>query len=289
MSTALTGVARSVAAVRARVSEWHQGRQRVALVPTMGALHLGHRALVEMARHQADRVVVSVFVNPKQFGPNEDFQRYPRQEGADLDLLQEVGADLLYAPPMEAIYPPGFATGVTIGGSLAEVLEGAHRPGHFDGVATVVTKLFTQIGPDMAIFGEKDWQQLQVVRQLTRDLDLAVEILGVQTVRDAHGLALSSRNAYLTPEQLATARKLNVILGELAELALTGAAGVAKVHADAADRLRAAGFDRVDYASLVDAETLTRTGDTVDRPARILAAVHLGGTRLIDNRAVEPA
>jgi pantoate--beta-alanine ligase len=178
---------------------------------------------------------------------------------------------------------------VTIGGSLADVLEGAHRPGHFNGVATVVTKLFTQIRPDLAIFGEKDWQQLQVVRQLTRDLDLAVEILGVQTVRDSAGLALSSRNAYLSPAQLETARRLNVILAELATLALTGADGVAAVRRTAVDRLRAAGFDRVDYASLVDGETLVPVETAVQRPARILAAVHLGSTRLIDNRAVDPA
>jgi pantoate--beta-alanine ligase len=284
-SKVATGVARSVGAARARVTEWRSERQRVALVPTMGALHDGHRALIDHARRQAERVVVSVFVNPKQFGPREDFGAYPRREGEDLDLLRAAGVDLVFAPPVEAMYPDGFATTVSVAGPLTATLEGAHRPGHFDGVATVVTKLLVQIGPDLALFGEKDWQQLQVIKQLVRDLDLPLEILSVATVRDSEGLALSSRNAYLTPEQLAIARKLNRVLQDVAALAAKG--DILGARSTAPSRLREAGFDGVDYVEIADAETMQPAPVAEGRALRVLAAARIGTTRLIDNFPVE--
>jgi pantoate--beta-alanine ligase len=286
-SKVATGVARTVGAARARVAEWRAERQRVALVPTMGALHDGHRALIDHARRQADRVVVSIFVNPKQFGPREDFGAYPRREGEDLDLLRAAGVDLLFAPPVEAMYPDGFATNISIAGPLTTSLEGAHRPGHFDGVATVVAKLFIQIAPDLALFGEKDWQQLQVIKQLVRDLDLPLEILSVPTVRDGEGLALSSRNAYLTPPQLAIARKLNRVLQDVASKAAKG--DISNARNDAPARLREAGFDAVDYVEIADAETLQPAPVAEGRALRVLAAVRIGSARLIDNFPVEPS
>ncbi|MDB5367291.1 MAG: pantoate--beta-alanine ligase [Rhodospirillales bacterium] len=286
ISKVATGVARTVGAARARVTEWRSERQRVALVPTLGALHDGHRALIEHARRQADRVVVSVFVNPKQFGPGEDFGAYPRPESEDLDLLRASGVDLLFAPPLEVMYPDGFATTVSVGGPLTTTLEGAHRPGHFDGVATVVSKLFIQIAPDLALFGEKDWQQLQVIKQLVRDLELPLEILTVPTVRDGEGLALSSRNAYLTPEQLAIARKLNRVLQDVASKAAKG--DVLGARGNASSQLREAGFDSVDYVEIADAETMQPAPVAEGRALRVLAAARIGGTRLIDNFPVEP-
>jgi pantoate--beta-alanine ligase len=286
ISKVATGVARTVGAARARVAEWRSERQRVALVPTMGALHEGHRALIEHARRQADRVVVSIFVNPKQFGPREDFGAYPRHEGEDLDLLRASGVDLLFAPALEVMYPDGFATTVSVGGPLTTTLEGAHRPGHFDGVATVVSKLFVQIAPDLALFGEKDWQQLQVIRQLVRDLDLPLEVLTVPTVRDNEGLALSSRNAYLDPDQLAIARKLNRVLQDVAGKAANG--DILSARGNATVQLREAGFDSVDYVEIADAETMEPAPVAGGRPLRVLAAARIGGTRLIDNFPVEP-
>jgi pantoate--beta-alanine ligase len=284
-----TGVARSVTAVRARVVEWRAARQRIALVPTMGALHEGHRALIEHARRQADRVIVSIFVNPKQFGPREDFGAYPRREGADLDMLRAVGVDLLFAPTVETMYPDGFATTVSIAGPLTTSLEGAHRPGHFDGVATVVAKLFLQITPDLALFGEKDWQQLQVIKQLVRDLDLPLEILAMPTMRDAEGLALSSRNAYLDATQIAIARKLNRVLQDVARAAAESVDALCKARDEAPARLRAAGFDSVDYVEVADAETLQPAPVAAGRPQRVLAAARVGGARLIDNWPVDSA
>ncbi len=285
-SKVATGVARTVGAARARVTEWRSERQRVALVPTMGALHDGHRALIDHARRQADRVVVSIFVNPKQFGPREDFGAYPRRESEDLDLLRAAGVDLLFAPPVEAMYPDGFVTNVSVAGPLTTSLEGAHRPGHFDGVATVVSKLFVQITPDLAFFGEKDWQQLQVIRQLVRDLDLPLEILTVPTVRDSEGLALSSRNAYLTPPQLAIARKFNRVLQDVASKAAKGE--IADARGNAPSQLRDAGFDSVDYVEIADAETMQPAPVGDGRALRVLAAARIGTTRLIDNCPVEP-
>jgi pantoate--beta-alanine ligase len=190
-------IVRTVAELRAQVAGWRKAGQRVGLVPTMGALHEGHLSLVRLAREHAERVVVSVFVNPTQFSPNEDFDAYPRDEAHDAGLLAGVGCDLLFAPGVAEMYPPGFATTVTVAG-VSEPLDGTARPGHFVGVATIVSKLLNQCGPDVAVFGEKDYQQLQVIRRLARDLDLPVEIVGGPTARAEDGLALSSRNAYLS-------------------------------------------------------------------------------------------
>lgn len=283
---------RSVAALRARIAEWRgvagDGRAtQIALVPTMGALHLGHLALVKAARARARHVVVSLFVNPTQFGPSEDFARYPRDEVADARALAAAEADLLYAPAVEDMYPEGFSTTVTVANLSAE-MEGAVRPQHFAGVATVVTKLLNQAQADAAFFGEKDYQQLLVVRRLARDLDIATRIIGVPTVRDIDGLALSSRNAYLAPVERKIAPALYRTLTDVAT-ALEGGKGPA---ADVVDRARRKllneGFSGVDYLDLRDAETLAPL-DKVDRPARLLAAARLGKTRLIDNLPVNPA
>jgi pantoate--beta-alanine ligase len=270
--------------LREAVSAWRQAGERIALVPTMGALHDGHMALVEAAKRAGQRVVVSIFVNPKQFGANEDLAKYPRKEAADSRMLTGAGVDLLWMPPVEVVYPEGFATNVSVSG-VSEVLEGAHRPGHFDGVATVVAKLFNQVQPDIAFFGEKDWQQLAVIRRMTTDLNLAVEIQSVLTQRDDDGLALSSRNAYLMPEDRAKAVALPRALGAAAK-AISEGGDVEAALAQARDTLAAAGFD-IDYVALADAETLEAvTATTPGRALRLLAAARMGATRLIDNIAV---
>jgi pantoate--beta-alanine ligase len=265
-----------------------RGTGRVALVPTMGALHEGHLTLVRRARELAASVVASIFVNPTQFGPNEDLDAYPRRLAEDTALLETEGVDLLWAPPASEVYPQGFATTVSVSG-VSEGLCGAVRPGHFDGVATVVLKLFNQVQPDVAVFGEKDWQQLAVIRRMASDLDLTrpapENIVGVPTVREADGLALSSRNAYLTPEQRAKA----------AELPRAMRAAIQRIEAgepvgDGLAGLEAAllfnGFDSVDYTMVADPETLEELHE-IDypepRPARLLVAARIGGTRLIDN------
>lgn len=265
-------------ALREAIASFRAAGERVALVPTMGALHAGHMALVEAARRQADRVVVSIFVNPKQFGPNEDFDRYPRKETTDSAMLKQGGADLLWLPPVEAMYPEGFATSISVSG-VSELLDGAARPGHFDGVATVVAKLFNQVRPDIALFGEKDFQQLAVVRRMAQDLDMGVEVIGVVTQRDDDGLALSSRNAYLMPEDRAKAIALPRALGAAARSIEEGGDAAAALG-QARDTMNAAGFE-VDYVELVDAETLGEPQR--DRPGRLLAAARIGTTRLIDN------
>ena len=275
---------RQLDALRGAVAGWRAAGERIALVPTMGALHDGHMALVEAARRAAERVVVSIFVNPKQFGPNEDLAKYPRKELADSRMLATAGVDLLWMPPVEVMYPEGFATNISVRG-ISDVLDGAHRPGHFDGVATVVTKLFNQVAPDIAVFGEKDWQQLAVIRRLVTDLDLDVEIQGVPTQREDDGLALSSRNAYLIPEERAQAVALPRALG-LAERTIAKGGAPEAALAQARETLTAAGFE-IDYVALADAETL---GEPVDgRPMRLLAAARIGGTRLIDNIPVATA
>jgi pantoate--beta-alanine ligase len=276
---------RTVAELRRVVGAWHRAGERVALVPTMGALHRGHLALVERGRALCPRVVASLFVNPTQFGPNEDFARYPRDEAADAALLAGAGCDLLYAPGVAEIYPEGFATTVTAG-PIAEGQCGPFRPGHFAGVATVVTKLLLQSRADVALFGEKDFQQLQVIRRVARDLDIPAEIEGVATVRESDGLALSSRNVYLTPEQRGVAPALYRTLVDMARR-LEAGEGVARVTADGLEILGRAGVTSIDYLEVCDAETLVRL-DRLDRPGRILAAVWLGKTRLIDNIAVVP-
>jgi pantoate--beta-alanine ligase len=267
--------------LREAVAGFRQAGQRIALVPTMGALHDGHMALVDAAKRAADRVVVSIFVNPKQFGPNEDLAKYPRKEAADSRLLSGAGVDVLWMPPVEVVYPDGFATNVSVSG-VSEVLEGAHRPGHFDGVATVVAKLFAQVQPDIALFGEKDWQQLAVIRRMTADLNLPVEIQSVPTQRDDDGLALSSRNAYLLPEDRARAVALPRALGAAAKAIAEGGDTEAAL-AQARDTLTGAGFE-IDYVALADAETLGAPAP--GRPLRLLAAAKIGGTRLIDNIAL---
>ena len=282
---------RSITALRARVAAWRREPpgptpSRLALVPTMGALHLGHLSLIHAARAHADRVVVSLFVNPTQFGPGEDFVNYPRDEAADLRALALAKADLLYAPNPADMYGPGFATTVTVSGVTAE-MEGAVRPTHFAGVATVVAKLLIQAQPDIAYFGEKDYQQLIVVRRLAADLDLPTRIVGVPTVRDVDGLALSSRNAYLSPEQRKIAPVLYRALAELAAALTAGRGPAEPLIAAARQAIVKAGFDAVDYLDLRDAETLAVV-DRVIRPARVLVAAHLGKTRLIDNLPVAP-
>ncbi|RAK51024.1 pantoate--beta-alanine ligase [Phenylobacterium deserti] len=278
-------VARSVADLRAQVAAWKAAGETAAMVPTMGALHDGHLSLVRLARQHADRVVASVFVNPTQFGPNEDFDRYPRNEAGDAALLASAGCDLLYAPTVSEMYPQGFSTTVTVTG-VSEPLDGAARPGHFAGVATVVSKLLLQCGADVAVFGEKDYQQLQVIRRLVRDLDIPVRIVGGPTGRAEDGLALSSRNAYLTDAERAAAPALPQALRAAAERLRAGAR-VADVEAEAIASLQAAGFGKVDYVEVRGAEDLARLGpDSATTPARILAAAFLGKTRLIDNMPV---
>ncbi len=275
----------------AGLRRWCEVRRRagetVGLVPTMGALHEGHLALVTALGAVVDRVIVSIFVNPTQFGPNEDYTRYPRSESEDLAKLSALGVDMAYMPSAAAMYPAGFVTEIRVGAPLTEGLEAAIRPGHFTGVATVVAKLLLQAIPDVAAFGEKDYQQLQIVRRMAGDLDLPIRILPVPTVRDAHGLALSSRNAYLSPAQLAVARRLNRILAQVARRLRAGADALTACQTGARE-LVAAGFASVDYLTLADPDSLAPL-DRLDRVARLLVAARLGPTRLIDNIAVLPA
>ncbi len=269
---------KTAAQLRAAVSAWRKGGDTVAFVPTMGALHAGHMALLTAARLAARRTVVSVFVNPAQFAPGEDLARYPRREKADAAMLADAGCDLLFAPGVEEIYPTGFATTVSVAG-LGDVLEGEARPGHFDGVATVVARLLALVGANVSLFGEKDWQQLQLVRRLAADLALHTKIQCVPTVREPDGLALSSRNTYLTDAERAVAPLLHTVLIEVAE-------GFRAGHTDALAagraRLEAASF-RLDYLDLRDADDLTPRAAP---PGRVLAAGWLGITRLIDNVAI---
>lgn len=260
---------------------------RLALVPTMGALHEGHLTLVRRARELAEIVAVSIFVNPKQFGPNEDLGAYPRQLERDSDLLASEDIDLLWAPDVETMYPPGFATNISVEGVSAG-LCGADRPGHFDGVATVVCKLFNQVGPDIALFGEKDWQQLAVIRRMASDLDLTAPmptaIVGVPIVREKDGLAMSSRNAYLSAEQRAAAAALPRAMGNAIERFATGDTAAA-VLSDLRSTILGAGFESVDYAELRDAASIALL-DAPNDNARLFVAARIGGTRLIDNMAI---
>ena len=275
---------RTVADLRVQVASLRNAGKRIGFVPTMGALHEGHLALVAEARRRSDAVVASVFVNPTQFAAHEDLGTYPRQEARDAELLAGAGCSILFAPDAAEMYPQGFATSVQVGGP-SEGLETDFRPHFFGGVAVVVAKLLNQVQADTAVFGEKDYQQLMVVRRMARDLDIPTEIVGAPTVRDAHGLALSSRNAYLSDDELAVARRLNVILREAGDRTAAGQP-VASVEAGAAATLLEAGFARVDYVAIRQAESLAPFSGVVDAPARILAAAWLGKTRLIDNMAV---
>ena len=272
---------RSVSELRARVAEWRKAGESVGLVPTMGALHEGHLALVRRAQADNRRSIVTLFVNPTQFGPNEDLTAYPRDEAADRDRLAALGVDLLFAPGIAEMYAPDAATTVTVA-RLTEHLCGPFRPGHFAGVATIVTKLLLQSLPDTAYFGEKDYQQLQVIRRLARDLDIPVRIVGVPTVRDADGLALSSRNAYLSPNERAAALALPRTLAAIAERLAQSPNDVARQTAWGRDQLSAAGFTNIDYVEVCDAESLQPL-DRVRGPSRVFGAAWMGRTRLIDN------
>ncbi|WP_337846088.1 pantoate--beta-alanine ligase [Sphingomonas sp.] len=269
--------------LRDAISGFRTAGERIAFVPTMGALHAGHMALVAEAKLAGQRVVVSIFVNPKQFGPTEDLARYPRKELADSRMLAEAGVDVLWMPPVEVMYPEGHSTNIAVSG-VSEPLDGAARPGHFDGVATVVAKLFNQVKPDVALFGEKDFQQLAVIRRMVADLDFDIDIRGVPTQRDDDGLALSSRNAYLAPEDRAAAVALPRALGVAARAVEKGDDAQAAL-ATARASLEAAGF-AVDYVELVDADSLG--APVAGKPRRLLAAARIAGTRLIDNIAVAP-
>jgi pantoate--beta-alanine ligase len=285
MSAEVLPIVRTVVELRAQVRAWRAAGEAVAMTPTMGALHEGHLSLVRLARTRADRVVASIFVNPAQFGPNEDFERYPRDEGGDARLLASAGCDLLYAPDVSQIYPSGYATKVSVSG-VSEPLDGAARPGHFDGVATVVAKLLNQAQPDVAVFGEKDFQQLQLIRRLALDLDIPVEIIGAPIARDADGLALSSRNAYLSAAERPIAGMMNKVLADAAARLRAGDS-VEKVEATGRAALERHGFDRVDYFEVRQVEDLSPAdGPPYEGRVRIFAAAHLGKTRLIDNMAV---
>ena len=276
-------IIRSLQALPGALREVRGGGDTLALVPTMGALHEGHLALVAEARRRAGRVAATIFVNPLQFNDPGDLARYPRQEEQDLGRLQAAGCDLVWLPTPDQLYPTGFATTVSVAGVSAR-WEGEHRPGHFEGVATVVTKLLLAVRPEVAVFGEKDWQQLAVIRRLTADLGLGVEIVGLSTVREADGLAMSSRNALLSADERAKAAALPRELDRAGQ-AIADGGEVAAALGEAKAALLAAGFSKVDYLALVDGdslEPLERAGENV----RLLAAASLGGVRLIDNMGV---
>jgi pantoate--beta-alanine ligase len=277
---------RTVADLRKHIALWRKGEVRVGLVPTMGALHQGHMALVEAARAECDRIVASIFVNPKQFAPTEDLGSYPRREAADLEMLRSAEVDLVFIPAVDEMYPPDFATLVRVS-ALTEGLCGAHRAGHFDGVTTVVTKLLIQALPDTAYFGEKDYQQLTVVRRLARDLDIPVHIAGVPTVREPDGLALSSRNVYLSAEERRIAPNLARVLRSIAAVLAQDPNAVAQEIAHGSAALQQAGF-AVEYLEIREAESLAVTSE-VTASSRVFAAVRLGTTRLIDNMPIAPA
>jgi pantoate--beta-alanine ligase len=279
---------RTVADLRARVHSWRAAGERIALTPTMGALHEGHLSLIMLGRAHADRVVATIFVNPTQFGPSEDLAAYPRDEAGDAAMLARVGCDLIFAPGRAEMYPPGFSTKVHVEG-LTDCLCGAVRAGHFDGVAQVVAKLLNQAQADVAIFGEKDWQQLAVIRRMARDLDIPTEILGAPIIREADGLAMSSRNRYLDGARRAVAGQLNKVIFGAARQVAAGSAVAGEMRV-AAGVLRAAGFDSVDYVECRRADDLALV-ERFDpaRPSRIFAAARLGRARLIDNVPVGAA
>lgn len=286
MSETPLPVVRTVAELRAVVAGWKAAGERVAMVPTMGALHSGHLSLIALGREKADRTVASIFVNPAQFAPHEDFDAYPRGEAEDAAKLAGAGCDLLFAPNAREMYPDGFATTVNVATGVSEPLEGVSRPHFFGGVATVVAKLLIQCGPDVAIFGEKDYQQLLVIRRMARDLDLPVEILGGPTAREADGLALSSRNAYLTPDERRAAAALPAAM-RYAVAALRDGGEAVDVEGAVTASLTGAGFRQIDYVEVRDGATLERLGPGPVRPgARMFVAAWMGKTRLIDNWGV---
>lgn len=280
----LPRVVRTITALRQFVQASRAEGKTIGLVPTMGALHHGHLSLITEISKHVDLPIVSIFVNPTQFGEGEDFETYPREEQADLEKLAETDTVLVYAPDAREMYPPGDSTTVSVGGITGR-FEGTARPGHFDGVATVVSKLLLQCQPDAAIFGEKDYQQLAVIRQFVRDLTVPVDILGGPIIRETDGLAASSRNAYLSEAGRKVAGQLNVIL---ARLVAEVAAGSSVKHAEqtATDTLLAAGFHAVDYVAVVDPATLEPV-TVVNRSARVLTVARIEGVRLLDNMAIE--
>lgn len=277
-------IIRTIADLRAQVAAWRKDGQTVALVPTMGALHDGHLSLMRLAKSQADRVIASIFVNPAQFGPGEDYERYPRTEAEDVAKLATADVDAAFVPNVREMYPEGFATRVHID-RLGDVLCGAHRPGHFDGMALVVVKLLTSALPDIAIFGEKDYQQLQIIRRFTADLNIPVRIVGGPIEREADGLALSSRNRYLSPEQRRAAVALSKALKAVRDAVKAGGDPSA-ASAKAREDIVKAGFDSVDYVDVRDPSSLELVTEA-RKPARVFGAARLGTTRLIDNWAVE--
>jgi len=280
--TSLVRTVHRVSELQAELAEWRARRESIALVPTMGNLHAGHLSLVRKARELGECVVVSVFVNPLQFGPSEDFQRYPRTLEADRQLLTEGGADLLFAPAVTDVYPAGYppATTVRVGGTLTGILDGHFRPGHFEGVATVVNILFNLVRPDVAVFGEKDWQQLQVIRRMVADLGMPLRIVGAETLRDADGLALSSRNQYLDAPERAQAPRLQQALRAIATAIQSGRRDFEALCAEQWTQLEAAGF-KPQYLEVRTPE-LAQPGPDA-RSLVLLAAAYLGRTRLIDN------
>jgi pantoate--beta-alanine ligase len=277
-------IARTTATLDRAIGKFRDAGQSLALVPTMGALHAGHIALVRRALRKADRVVVSIFVNPAQFAPHEDFSSYPRPFDTDVAVLRDLEVDLVWAPTPDAMYPAGFATRITVKGPAEADLEDRFRPHVFGGVATVVAKLFTQCRPDYAMFGEKDYQQLKTVTRLSRDLDLKVEVVGVPTVREADGLAMSSRNTYLDPRERAVAPTLYRVIRESAARIAAGEP-IARVVSEGGIEIEEAGFAS-DYLEARHAESLVRAETLADGPLRLLVAARLGNTRLIDNIAV---
>ena len=277
-------VARTIPALRRVIASFRSAGETVALVPTMGALHAGHLALVRRAGRQADRVVVSIFVNPAQFAPHEDLARYPRPLRQDMAALARYRVDLVWAPPVTVMYPDGYATRVVLQGAASVGLEDAFRPHFFSGVATVVTKLFTQCTPDVAVFGEKDYQQLQVVRQMVRDLNFPIKIMSAPIFREKDGLALSSRNVYLSPKERAIAPLLHRVLKDCAGKIRNGRP-IKNALVQGREALKRAGF-ALDYLEVRDAQTLQPLALRRDRPLRLLVAAKLGKTRLIDNVAV---
>ncbi len=276
----------TLADLHQQVATWKAKGESIGLVPTMGALHAGHLSLVHAARAECDRVIVTIFVNPTQFNSAQDLASYPRTEDADAALLAPLGVDVIFAPAPDQVYPAGFATQITVSG-VADPLEGALRPGHFAGVATVVAKLFGMTQADRAYFGQKDWQQLQVVHRMVADLNMAVQVIGCDTLREADGLAMSSRNARLSAQARAAAPALYAAMTAVAASVTEGGQAVNALKA-ARKALLDAGFERVEYIALHDGETMQPSTD-LSRPLRLLAAAWLGGVRLIDNVAVTPA
>lgn len=276
-------VARTVADLRARTADARKSGKKIGLVPTMGALHHGHLSLVDVVANQSDFVVVSIFVNPTQFGEGEDFEAYPRDEQADLTKLAQTGADLVYIPNVAEMYPAGDASKVSVSG-ISDKFEGEHRPGHFDGVATVVSKLFMQCLPDVAVFGEKDYQQLAVIRQFVRDLSIPVHVVGAPIIRESDGLAASSRNVYLSSGERQIAGQFNLVLKKLVHAVENGSV-LRDAEQAAVEALLSAGFDTVDYVSIVDPATLEPLIEFKGH-ARVISVARLGKVRLLDNMAI---